>query len=78
MRVKIGNKVISFDIAIQAGGTDDHVYLGHEYDKEHYVIDCKSKDLATAFLNDLLHYGYADTGNFAGNTFDYSNDINWR
>ncbi len=78
MRVKIGNKIVLFDIAIQPGGTDNHIYLGHEYDKEHYVIDCKSTDLATAFLNDLLKYGFADAGNFAGNVFDYSNDFYWR
>ena len=78
MRVKIGNKIIWFDIAIQPGGKDDHIYLGHSDDKEHYVIDCKSTYLATAFLNDLLKYGFADTGNFVGNVLDYSNDIDWR
>ncbi len=78
MRVKIGNKIIWFNIAIQPGGTDDHIYLGHANDREHYVIDCKSTDIATAFLNDLLQYGFADVGNFAGNVLDYSNDIDWR
>lgn len=77
MRVKIGNKIIWFSTAIQPGGTDDHIYLGHAYDGEHYVIDCKSTDLATAFLNDLLQYGFADVSNFFGNSFDYSNDIDW-
>lgn len=42
------------------------------------IIDCKSTDLATTFLNDLLQYGFADVGNFAGNVLDYSNDIGWR
>ena len=78
MRVKIGNKIVWFNIAIQPGGTDSHVYLGHANDREHYVVDCITTDLATTFIDDLLRYGFADTSNFRGYVLDYSNDIDWR
>ncbi len=78
MRVKIGNKVIEFNIAIQAGGNDDHIYLGHKDDREHYVIDCIDSHLAAEFLEQLLVTGYADVGNFRSFKLDYSNDPYWR
>ncbi len=78
MRVKIGNKIIWFDIAIQPGGTDNHVYLGRRTDKEHYVVDCVNKDLAEEFMEHLLKTGAANLSNFKGNKLDYSNDPGWR
>ena len=78
MRVKIGNKIIEFDIAVQPGGEDDHIYLGRPTDKEHYVVDCKNSYLATTFMNHLLRYGTANLSNFDGYKLDYSNDSDWR